>query len=167
MAGDNLPIKQLVVHVTDSRDDRDFTAADIRKWHVEERGWKDIGYHYVCRRNGDIEPGRKEDVIGAHVVGHNRHSLGIVWVGRDHIEPVQYLTLIHLVACLCRKHGLTEQDVKGHYEFPDARKTCPNLDMAVVRRDVASRLAETSDPLARRSCERTGSVCRCAFIGQE
>jgi len=33
------------------------SAADIDGWH-KDKGWKGIGYHYVVRRDGTVEPGR-------------------------------------------------------------------------------------------------------------
>jgi N-acetylmuramoyl-L-alanine amidase len=161
----NLPIKKLVVHVTDTPDNKDFTAANIRQWHLE-RGWNDIGYHYVVRRDAAIEQGRTEDTIGAHTYGYNKNSFGIVWVGRDRPEPGQYLTLIHLLACLCRKHEIGAKDVTGHREWPNQQRTCPNLDMDQVRADVAARLAESRVDVGRTSCDRVGGACRCAFIGK-
>ena len=55
-------------------------------WHRKDRHYKfGIGYHYVIRRNGEIEPGRPEWMVGAHclVKGHhyNTHSIGICYEG--------------------------------------------------------------------------------------
>ena len=54
--------------------DQTSSAAQIDTWH-RKQGWKfGIGYHYVIRRNGEIEPGRPEWMVGAHCVNHNSHS---------------------------------------------------------------------------------------------
>jgi len=55
--------------------------AEIGRWHVEERGWRDIGYRWVIDRDGAIAPGRAETVIGAPVQGHNAGTLGVCLLG--------------------------------------------------------------------------------------
>ena len=81
-------IKQIVVHCTASPDHMDIGANTIRQWHLD-RGWSDNGYHYVVRRNGEIEKGRPDRIPGAHARGVNRTSIGIVWVGVNSIDPRQ------------------------------------------------------------------------------
>ena len=54
----------IVIHCADTYEDMDIGAEDIRKWHVEERGWSDIGYHKVIRRDGTVEDGRDLNVSG-------------------------------------------------------------------------------------------------------
>lgn len=72
--------KYIVLHTSATRARQDVTAAQIRSWH-KAQGWSDIGYHYVIRRSGVIEPGRAENAVGAHVAGHNHNTLGICLVG--------------------------------------------------------------------------------------
>lgn len=117
----------------------------IRDWHIRERKWKDIGYHYVIlngKRGGEVsyrksvdgllEVGRGEDEVGAHVQGMNRNSIGICLVGLDTFTPSQLQTLSDLVRSLMRKYKLGIDDIYGHYEF-DKRKSCPNMDMNILR----------------------------------
>lgn len=59
---------------------RDVTSDTIRKWHLQ-RGFADIGYHYVIRADGRIEQGRDTAVIGAHAKGKNADSIGICLTG--------------------------------------------------------------------------------------
>ena len=59
-------ITLIVIHCSAVRPDQTSSAAQIDSWH-RQRGWKlGIGYHYVVRRNGEIEPGRPEWMVGAH-----------------------------------------------------------------------------------------------------
>ena len=51
-------INDLIVHCSATYGSQDIGAVEIRRVHVDENGWRDIGYHYVIRRNGDIEEGR-------------------------------------------------------------------------------------------------------------
>ena len=75
----------IVVHCAATQATADIGAATIRKWHTDPkpdgRGWRDIGYHAVIRRNGKIEYGRHFDEPGAQVAGHNYESIGICLVG--------------------------------------------------------------------------------------
>ena len=129
-------IKRIVIHVSDSPDTRDIGVKEIRQWHVEERGWKDVGYNYVVRRSGVVEPGRPLNQIPAHTVGHNSNSIGICWVGRDRPTYDQRQALWELVLDLLDTFELQVSDVYGHKELAPGGKTCPNLDCDVFRNEL-------------------------------
>ena len=78
-------ITLIVVHCSAVKPDQLSSAAQIDSWHRERGFHLGIGYHYVIRRDGTIEPGRPEWMIGAHchVKGHhyNTHSIGICYEG--------------------------------------------------------------------------------------
>ena len=70
-------ITLIVVHCSAVRPDQQSSAAQIDTWH-RQRGFKlGIGYHYVVRRDGQVEPGRPEFLVGAHCLYHNAHSIGV------------------------------------------------------------------------------------------
>ena len=74
-------IKEIIVHCTATPEGKDYTVKDIRNWH-KDKGWSDIGYHYVVYRNGDVLVGRDVDIVGAHAgPKNNTYSIGIVYVG--------------------------------------------------------------------------------------
>jgi N-acetylmuramoyl-L-alanine amidase len=125
-------IEKLVVHCSDSQDSVDIGVKQIRRWHVEDNGWSDIGYHYVIRRDGRIERGRQDDTPGAHVRGHNSDSIGICVVGRTNFDTRQTQALYGLLRGLMEKYDLGVEDVWGHYELDDG-KTCPNMEMTCIR----------------------------------
>lgn len=126
-------IRRIVIHCTDSPDARDIGAREITQWH-RARGWKTIGYHWVVRRTGQVEIGRPESDIGAHVEGHNADTIGIVWVGQKEPTADQYEALIaKAVDCMVR-FDVNVDAVLGHREL-DHHKTCPNIDMNVFRAD--------------------------------
>lgn len=111
-----------MVHCTATQEGRNFTANDIDRWH-KQRGWKGIGYHYVVDLNGNIEKGRPDWKIGAHVKGHNRNSIGVVYVGGlDHnLTPKdtrtfkQRIALEKLLKELKQKYPNAE--ILGHRDF--------------------------------------------------
>lgn len=70
----------IVVHCSATRASQDIGAKEIRSWH-RDRGFTDIGYHYIIRRNGEVEIGRPLWAVGAHVSGNNSETVGICLVG--------------------------------------------------------------------------------------
>lgn len=124
-------IKYFVVHCSDTMDYLDIGAEEIRHWHLE-RGWKDIGYNAVIRRNGDLEWGRDIDKdgdyfeeIGAHARGYNSKSLGICLVGRDRFTDAQMETLGTTLDQW--KIRYPKANVVGHRDL-NPHKTCPNFN---------------------------------------
>lgn len=121
----------IVLHCSATRPQQDIGAKEIRQWH-KAKGWVDIGYHFVIRRDGRVEKGRPVDAVGAHVAGFNSISLGICLVGgigADSWKPENNFTKAQWSAL---KQLVTEMRVKyptakivGHRDFPDVHKACP------------------------------------------
>ena len=42
----------IVLHCSATKADQQITTAEIRRWHMAERGWADIGYHWIIERDG-------------------------------------------------------------------------------------------------------------------
>lgn len=124
-------IDAIIVHCSDSPDDRDIGAKEITQWH-KERGFRTIGYHWVIRRDGTVEAGRDEFYAGAHVEGHNAHSIGICLVGRMYFNVKQTAALSRLLKRLLEKYKLAADDVYGHRDF-NKHKTCPNIPTDTLR----------------------------------
>lgn len=142
-------VAKIILHCSDSPDTHTHVDVDeIREWHTKQRGWKDIGYHFVVTRDGVIQVGRKENgdlvlqggEIGAHTQGHNSDSIGVCWVGRTRMSVEQEKAVVYWLANLVRHYGLTVDDVYGHYEFNE-HKTCPNVPMPFIRAKVKAELA--------------------------
>ena len=73
-------IDKIIVHCSATPEGKDYSVDTIRKWHLQ-RGFSDIGYHYIIYRDGSIHTGRDESVIGAHCKGHNSNSIGVCYIG--------------------------------------------------------------------------------------
>ena len=132
-------VDEIVLHCSDTRPEwmqtRTFKArvAELRRWHIEDRGWKDIGYHWVIDRNGLVLPGRTEGTIGAGVEGHNRGVIHICLLGghgsaetdqlRDYFTADQGLRLRDLIAAVQSRTPITR--ISGHNEW--AAKACPGF----------------------------------------
>lgn len=129
-----MKIKEIIIHCSATPAGRDHTAADIDRWH-KARGFRCIGYHYVIRLDGTVEPGRPESEAGAHCLGHNSFSIGICYIGgvaadgktpADTRTEFQKASMRRLVAELRRRYP--GASVHGHREF--ANKACPSFDVS-------------------------------------
>ena len=108
-------------------------VAEITLWH-KERGFKDIGYHYIIDRDGKIAKGRNEDEMGAHAKGWNKHSIGICLIGGfgsnaddkflDNYTKEQEDTLVKKIKELQEKYQNTM--IYGHNEV--SAKACPGFN---------------------------------------
>lgn len=107
-------------------------AADIDAWH-RERGFDEIGYHYVIRRSGVLEKGRAVLKQGAHCKGYNADSIGVCYVGTANPTVKQIDQLITLFWYLKFEYGLDAEDWYCHNEFTD-KKPCPGLPAGLLRR---------------------------------
>lgn len=142
-------IKEIILHCSATKQGDDFSAGDIRRWHLQ-RGFNDIGYHFVVRLDGTVERGRDMNLAGAHCLNHNRRSIGICYVGgldragrpADTRTPAQRVALPELIRRLRRHHPAAT--IHGHREF--AAKACPCFNAAEyssLRPDDAGSLTAT------------------------
>ena len=124
-------IEKIIVHCSATPENKDFTVADIDRWH-KARGFRCIGYHYVIYRDGSVHQGRPIQEIGAHCTGQNARSIGVCYIGgvaadgktpKDTRTPAQRIALRELVGSLLKEYPGAK--VHGHYEF--ANKACPSF----------------------------------------
>lgn len=129
------PVREAVLHCAAIRTGqfdamRPFQVFSIvNRWHVE-RGWKGFGYHGLIMPKGEYYPGRPFDMIGAHVKGHNRGTLGFLLIESRKVErigdftdwftPPQRETLLDTLASV---DGI--ERVTGHNDH--APKLCPGF----------------------------------------
>lgn len=134
-------IKYIILHETATPDGRPHTAVDVDAWH-RERGFMRspqaihefnsslpcIGYHYVIRLDGGVEPGRAEKEIPAACAGFNLSSINVCLVGGGRYTLAQWSTLRALVNDLQGRYP--DASVRGHNEFATAKgKTCPGFSV--------------------------------------
>lgn len=127
----------IAIHCSATSDKMNIGAADIDKWH-RKNGWACIGYHYVIRRDGTVEEGRDEAVVGAHVANWNHNSIGICMVGgvdandvskaKNNFTEAQFASLKRLLVDL--KTRYPKAKIQGHRDFPNVKKACPSFDVA-------------------------------------
>ncbi|WP_202932364.1 N-acetylmuramoyl-L-alanine amidase [Vreelandella alkaliphila] len=133
-------MRYLTIHCAATTAAMDIGVAEIREWHLA-RGFRDVGYHYVIRRDGTLERGRPENQTGAHVGGYNSGNLGICMVGgvasdgrtpEDNFTEAQWAELDRLLTEL---HGrYPEAIIMGHNGFPGHEtRGCPCFDWRTYR----------------------------------
>jgi len=110
-------------------------------WHRQRGFHLGIGYHYVIRRNGKLETGRPEYMVGAHCKGHNKHSIGVCYEGgldangisADTRTKAQKQEMLRLLQELKGRypHAL----IVGHHDL-NPLKDCPCFDAVHEYRDL-------------------------------
>lgn len=132
-------INLIVVHCTATIEGKDYSVAEIRRWHLK-RGFSDIGYHYLIGIDGTLREGRNVNISGAHTAGYNAHSIGVCYVGgldkdgkaKDTRTPEQKATLLRLLKDLRKMYP--HASIHGHREF--ANKACPCFDAKTEYKDL-------------------------------
>lgn len=128
--------KYIVIHCSQTRPSQsDVDAKWIDRVH-RERGWLRIGYGKVIKRNGEVEQGREDNAIQAHVKGYNHCSYGLCLVGgakeenwkepEDNFTAEQWESLKKTLEELLVKYP--DAQIVGHYMLDEA-KTCPNFNV--------------------------------------
>ena len=136
-------INKIIIHCTATPEGRDVSIDEVRRWHVEERGWRDVGYHFLVRLDGTVEEGRPIEMTGAHTRSHNWDSIGIAYAGgmsKDMTEPKDTRTDAQkdaLVDLICQLHDCYGGTVYGHRDFSE--KACPSFDAKTEYENISNR----------------------------
>lgn len=123
-------IKKIIIHCSASDAPEHDSIEVIREWH-KRNGWKDIGYHYVITKDGEVFKGRDEMVMGAHCIGHNKDSIGICLTGRTYFSVEQYKAARKLCDDIMLRYKFNRTEVYPHNFFTDL-KTCPNFPISNI-----------------------------------
>lgn len=126
-------IDKIIVHCTATPEGRNVTKKDLYRWHVIEREWSDIGYHYLIDLDGVVHDCRPVERSGSHCKGHNRKSIGIAYAGgmtkdmkqaKDTRTEEQEMALSYMLEWL--KIQYPKAIIYGHRDF--STKECPSFD---------------------------------------
>ena len=102
----------------------------IQRLHMRQRGWADIGYHFLIDGLGQLYEGRLLNIRGAHTGGFNTGSVGVCLLGNfDVVEPaaVQLETLRRLAGHLRDEYAMTH--LAGHRDFQPRETSCPGASL--------------------------------------
>ena len=128
-------ISLIIVHCTANRAGSALRMADIDRYH-RSLGWIGCGYHYVIPTDGAIEAGRPEELVGAHCKHHNRHSIGVAYVGglaQDGKTPcdtrteAQKAALNKLLSDLQARYP--KALIVGHSDLDPQKPDCPGFNV--------------------------------------
>jgi hypothetical protein len=134
-------IDEIIIHCTATRPNwwEDKTTeekvAEVKRWHVQDNGWSDLGYHYLIDRDGTVAKGRPVEKAGAHCKGHNSTTIGVSLFGghgsserdtfNEHFTVEQNKALRELLADLSDTYGIKK--ISGHNRY--SAKACPGFNV--------------------------------------
>ncbi|WP_242908594.1 peptidoglycan recognition protein family protein [Actinomadura terrae] len=153
---------RIIVHHTDTANSDDGSLAHayglsrfIQNFHMDKRGWDDAGQQLTISRGGIVMEGRNQSLksiqagvlaVGAQVLHHNEHTIGIENEGSYMTKEVPdqlWASLVEVCVWLCRRYDLTPSDaIVGHRDYN--KTACPGdvlyARLPELRRSVAARL---------------------------
>ena len=103
------------------------TALDFARYHVNEKGWPGIGYHFVIDRSGNIFQTNDLKSVSYHNGYNNTNALGVSMVGNMELEEMtaaQSKALLWLIRKLKRQVKSIKYLV-GHKEYVPGHTVCP------------------------------------------
>ncbi len=135
-------------------------SAEIFDAAHRNRGWDELGYHFVISNgnggpNGKVEVGSrwKKQKWGAHCGGtpnneYNNYGIGICLVGnfQNHMPSASQLSALkRLVSYLVDEYDIPLSEVVGHRDAPNASTACPGRMLhSYLHGDFKREIAETS-----------------------
>ncbi len=124
-------IDRVFLHCSASDREAHDDVAVMRRWHVDDRGWDDVGYHYFIQKDGTVQPGRDLEKTPAAQRGHNTGTIAICLHGlaAGRFTRDQYRSLI----ALCREiDDALDGGVSFHGHCEVSSKACPVFPYRVV-----------------------------------
>lgn len=126
-------IQYIVVHCTATP--QHTTIESIRRYWREQLGWKNPGYHYIIKADGEIVQLMDEDLVANGVKGFNQVSVHISYIGGidhngiavDNRTPAQVRSMETKLRELAAKYPRAK--IQGHRDFPKVTKSCPSFSV--------------------------------------
>lgn len=152
-------VYRLAIHHTESPTvDKLSPAARMRQiqsYHMDVKGWCDIGYHYLVSRDGRIWEGRPVAQLGSHAGGANTGNVGVALMGSHDTTPVtetQIDSLAQVIRAVATGYGIAIDRgvIKGHRQYKET--SCPGnklmaqLDGIVERAKNGAPVGGTEEP---------------------
>ena len=148
------PYRMSIHHTSTPADDGGDPAARMRQmqaFHIDSRGWCDIGYHFVVSQSGEVYQGRSASGrSGAHVGGQNTGNVGVSLIGNfDSQVPgagqldaaVDIMRWVHQTYSI----PLDDTHVKGHQQWPGQSTNCPGTNLRQEIPNLLNRVANKDD----------------------
>ena len=142
------PYRMTIHHTASPSNDGGDPAKRMRQmqaFHIDDRGWCDIGYHFVVSQSGKIYQGRSsEKRTGAHVGGENTGNIGTSLIGnfeKQTVSSTQFNATTKIVHWIHKTYNipLDRQHLKGHTEWPQQYTSCPGTNMKSRLKELANK----------------------------
>jgi hypothetical protein len=101
----------------------------IQNFHMNSRGYCDIGYNFLVSRDGRVWRGRGSLRLGAHTLNNNTGNVGIAFIGTytdtriTRTQKCRAARLLRWLAVHRPAIDLKRSDIKGHRQYGDT--ACP------------------------------------------
>jgi len=134
-------IKRIVYHHVGDATGADVTPEQTARYHVKEKGWPGIAYHFMIAKDGTIWQTNRMMTVSYHCDGErktsgewvtglcNQRSIGVCLIGSfvDGRVPTnaQLRSARSLNADLMKVLYLNPAAIIGHREVPGHKTTCP------------------------------------------
>jgi len=141
-SGDSRRTRMAIHHTVTGSSNSLSQVRGIQRFHMDTRGWCDVGYHFLIGHDGNIYEARPLHLLGAHVGNNNTGNIGISFVGCYHTSGCSGLgpstpsaaaleSAGRLMGSLSRLYGITlsTSTVKGHRAHSGASTSCPGNNL--------------------------------------
>jgi len=126
-------ITHIVVHCTATQPET--KVSSLLNYWQQHLGWKNPGYHYVIKRNGDVVRLQPDEKIANGAKGYNQQSIHVSYIGgvdtkstpADNRTDAQKETMFNLLVGLSEKYPAAT--ILGHRDLPHVAKACPSFDV--------------------------------------
>jgi hypothetical protein len=71
----------VVTHTAGAAESNIGIVRRVQNFHMDDKKWSDIGYHYLIGVDGKIYEGRSLQYQGATIFGHNKYTVGLAAMG--------------------------------------------------------------------------------------
>lgn len=100
----------------------DWGVEELSAFERDRTGIKATGYHFVVKKDGTIENGRPLYKPGVFCSGHNKHSIGICYIGgidrqgnfSDTRTDLQKFALVRLISKLLVMYGCSVESIETY-----------------------------------------------------
>ncbi len=170
--------QRLTIHHTDTPNNDSLSMAarvrQIQAYHVDNRGWCDIGYHFLVGQDGRVYQGRYENRVGAHAAGANTNNVGISFIGTFNSRAPSGDMMAagaRIMRALADTYGITldRTRVKGHREVGSSDTDCPGTQLFNNLGSLISLARQSSSlqpPPSTPTPPSSGRACSSATLGR-
>lgn len=111
------------------------TIESIKAYWRNKLKWKNPGYHFIIKSDGEIVKLLPITEVSNGVKGHNHDSINIAYIGgvdakeraTDNRTTAQKAAQVKLLHDL--KKQFPKAEILGHRDFPGVKKDCPSFDV--------------------------------------